>query len=116
MRELSVVLTPGRITPAIVRRLQLPVQVILYVGLFIAAEYFVQWLHLPLPANQVGMILMLALILCRVIPLNWVRAGARLLLAEMPLFFVPALVASLVMMLSGVVMVLAAPLVVRLLF
>lgn len=51
------------------------------------------WLHLPLPANLVGMMLMLTLILCRVIPLNWVRAGARWLLAEMLLFFVPAVVA-----------------------
>ena len=81
------------ITPAFVRALQVPVQVVLYAGLFVFAEYLVQWLHLPLPANLVGMVLMLALILCRVIPLNWVRAGARWLLAEMLLFFVPAVVA-----------------------
>ena len=52
----------GRITPAIVRRLQVLVQVVIYAGLFIVAQYLVQWLHLPLPANLVGMILMLALI------------------------------------------------------
>jgi holin-like protein len=92
-RELSVVLTLGRITPAIVRRLQVPIQVVLYAGLFIVAQYLVQWLHLPLPANLVGMLMMLVLILCRVVPLNWVRAGARWLLAEMLLFFVPAVVA-----------------------
>lgn len=40
-----------------------------------------------------GMILMLALIVCRILPLQWVRAGARWLLAEMLLFFVPAVVA-----------------------
>lgn len=34
----------------------------------------------------VGMILMLALIVCRILPLQWVRAGARWLLAEMLLF------------------------------
>jgi holin-like protein len=39
------------------------------------------------------MILLLGLILCRAIPLNWVRAGAHWLLAEMLLFFVPAVVA-----------------------
>ncbi|WP_437887311.1 CidA/LrgA family protein [Phytobacter sp. V91] len=82
-----------RITPAIVRRLQVPVQVVLYAGLFIVAGYLVQWLHIPLPANLVGMIILLMLIVCRVIPLNWVRAGARWLLAEMLLFFVPAVVA-----------------------
>ena len=61
----------------------------LYAGLFIFAQYLVSWLHLPLPANLVGMILMLALIVCRILPLQWVRAGARWLLAEMLLFFVP---------------------------
>jgi holin-like protein len=50
----------------------------------------VNWLHLPLPANLVGMLLLLTLIVCRVIPLNWL---ARWLLAEMLLFFVPAVVA-----------------------
>jgi len=82
-----------RTSLAIVRRLQIPAQVMLYAGLFIFAEYLVQWFHLPLPANLIGMLLMLALILCRIIPLSWVRAGARWLLAEMLLFFVPAVVA-----------------------
>ena len=72
----------SRVTPAVVQRLQVPVQVLLYAGLFVFAEYLVGWLHLPLPANLVGMVLMLTLILCRVIPLSWVRAGARWLLAE----------------------------------
>ena len=83
----------SRVTPAVLQRLQVPVQVLLYAGLFIVAQYLVSWLHLPLPANLVGMVLMLALIVCRVIPLNWIRAGARWLLAEMLLFFVPAVVA-----------------------
>lgn len=83
----------SRVTPALLRGAQVPVQVLLYVALFVFAEYLVQWLHLPLPANLVGMIILLTLILCRIIPLNWVRAGARWLLAEMLLFFIPAVVA-----------------------
>ena len=83
----------GRVMPSVLNRLQVPVQVVLYAGLFVFAEYLVSWWHLPLPANLVGMILMLALIVCRVVPLSWVRAGARWLLAEMLLFFVPAVVA-----------------------
>lgn len=83
----------SRITPALVRRLQIPVQVMMYAGLFILSQYLVQWLHLPVPANLVGMAILLALILCRAIPLSWVRAGARWLLAEMLLFFIPAVVA-----------------------
>lgn len=65
----------SRVTPAVVQRLQVPVQVLLYAGLFIFSQYLVSWLHLPLPANLVGMVLMLALIVCRIIPLSWVRAA-----------------------------------------
>lgn len=84
---------PARVTPFVMQRLQVPVQILVYAGLFVCAQYLVNWLHLPLPANLVGMLMLLALIVCRIIPLKWVRAGARWLLAEMLLFFVPAVVA-----------------------
>lgn len=83
---------PARVVPVVAQRLQIPVQVLLYVGLFIFAQYLVNTWQVPLPANLVGMVMLLLLIVCRVIPLNWVRAGARWLLAEMLLFFVPAVV------------------------
>jgi len=83
----------GRVMPAFFQHLQTPVQVLLYAGFFIIAEYLVAWLHLPLPANLVGMLILLVLIACRMIPLAWLRAGSRWLLAEMLLFFVPAVVA-----------------------
>ena len=77
----------------ILQRIFVPLQLVLYVGLFIASDKLVGWLHLPLPANLVGMLLLLVLIMTRVIPLRWVKAGANWLLAEMLLFFVPAVVA-----------------------
>jgi holin-like protein len=92
-KEFTMTVASVRVTPAVVQRLQVPVQVLLYAALFVFAEYLVDWLHLPLPANLVGMVLMFSLILCRIIPLRWVRAGSRWLLAEMLLFFVPAVVA-----------------------
>ncbi|KMV68604.1 hypothetical protein AI28_08995, partial [bacteria symbiont BFo1 of Frankliniella occidentalis] len=63
-------------------RLQVPLQVMLYIGLFVFSEQLVIWFHLPLPANIVGMLLLLTLIICRVMPLGWVKAGASWLLAE----------------------------------
>ncbi|SQC16653.1 LrgA family protein [Klebsiella pneumoniae] len=80
---------PARVAPAVAQRLQIPVQVLLYVGLFIFAQYLVNRWQVPLPANLVGMVMLLLLIVCRVIPVSWVRAGARWLLAEMLLFFRP---------------------------
>lgn len=82
-----------RATPSLLTRLQVPVQVVLYAVLFLIADRLVKQFHLPLPANIVGMLLLLALILLRILPLSWVRAGSRWLLAEMLLFFVPAVVA-----------------------
>ena len=70
-----------------------PLQLVLYIGLFIFSDKLVGWLHLPLPANVVGMVLLLLLIMTRIVPLRWVKAGANWLLAEMLLFFIPAVVA-----------------------
>lgn len=47
----------------------------------------------PLPANVTGMLALLALILLGWVRVEWFRAGAGWLLAEMLLFFVPAVVA-----------------------
>jgi len=79
--------------PSLIARFQVVIQVILYGLLFIAAERLVVLLHLPLPANIVGMLMLLLLIVFKVLPLSWVKAGSRWLLAEMLLFFVPAVVA-----------------------
>ncbi|WP_428944954.1 CidA/LrgA family protein [Pantoea sp. FN060301] len=76
-----------------VQRVEVPLQVTFYIGFFLMAQWLVDRLHLPLPANIVGMLLLLAMIMLRLLPLKWVRAGARWLLAEMLLFFVPAVVA-----------------------
>lgn len=80
-------------TPVLFRRIQVPVQVALYVVIFLFAQWLVDLWHLPLTANLVGMLLMLLMIVCRVVPIKWIRAGSRWLLAEMLLFFVPAVVA-----------------------
>jgi holin-like protein len=75
------------------QRVQVPFQVALYIAFFLVAQELVERFHLPLPANIVGMLLLLALIMLRVLPLGWVKAGSRWLLAEMLLFFIPAVVA-----------------------
>jgi holin-like protein len=88
---MAVALSPQR--TGWLQRLQVPLQVGVYIALFICAQQLVDWLHLPLPANIVGMLLLLTLIVLRIMPLKWVKAGGNWLLAEMLLFFVPAVVA-----------------------
>src|SRR5476649_2469960 len=79
--------------PSLLSRFQVLIQVVLYAVLYVIADRLVTLLHLPLPASIVGMLMLLLLIVFRVLPLKWVKAGSRWLLAEMLLFFVPAVVA-----------------------
>lgn len=88
---MALALSPRRTD--MLQRVFVPLQLVLYIGLFIASDKLVSWLHLPLPANVVGMVLLLLLIMTRIVPLRWVKAGANWLLAEMLLFFIPAVVA-----------------------
>jgi len=75
------------------RWLQTPFQIVLLAAIWLLADIAVRTLHLPLPANLTGMLLLLACILLGVVKAQWFAAGARWLLAEMLLFFVPAVVA-----------------------
>src|SRR5471032_2401445 len=79
--------------PSLLNRCQVPIQVVLYAIFFLIADRLVTLLHLPLPANIVGMLMLLLMIMFRVLPLKWVKDGSRWLLVEMLLFFVPAVVA-----------------------
>ncbi|ABO91761.1 Holin-like protein CidA [Aeromonas salmonicida subsp. salmonicida] len=73
-----------------IRWFQTPFQIALLAAIWLLADAAVRTFHLPLPANLTGMLALLVLILLGV---QWFSAGARWLLAEMLLFFVPAVVA-----------------------
>ena len=75
------------------RWLQTPFQIALLAAIWLLADIAVRTLHLPLPANLTGMLLLLVCIQLGVVKAQWFSAGARWLLAEMLLFFVPAVVA-----------------------
>ncbi|MDC0610314.1 CidA/LrgA family protein [Vibrio sp.] len=68
-------------------------QVVILSVIWFAADYLVTLFHLPIPANLTGMLILLALVFCKVVNVNWLRRGATWLLAEMLLFFIPAVVA-----------------------
>ncbi|ERM02471.1 murein hydrolase transporter LrgA [Brucella intermedia 229E] len=71
-------------------------QIATLVGFWLAGEFFVRLVGLPLPGGIVGMALVLALLLSgRISLFSMKRGGAEWFLAEMLLFFVPAVLAVL---------------------
>ncbi|QWT45489.1 CidA/LrgA family protein [Azospira inquinata] len=68
-------------------------QIGLLTGLWLIADLIsARWLP-QLPPGVLGMLLLLAGLLTRRVPLGWFNLGARWLLAEMLLFFIPAVIA-----------------------
>ncbi|NML32026.1 CidA/LrgA family protein [Paraburkholderia antibiotica] len=63
-------------------------------ALWIAADFMVRHLHLPVPGGVVGLLVLLALLFCGGVAPRWVKAGADWLLSDMLLFFIPAAVAA----------------------
>lgn len=68
-------------------------QILLLAAFWLAGDLLVRGLGLPLPGGVVGMVLLLALLALGWVDLRSVRLGAYWLLAEMLLFFVPAVIA-----------------------
>ncbi len=68
-------------------------QVLGFAAIWWAAEVFARWSHLPVPGGVLGLALVLLLLLTGCLPLHHVDLGAQWLLADMLLFFIPAVVA-----------------------
>ncbi|WP_198670192.1 CidA/LrgA family protein [Dyella sp. C9] len=68
-------------------------QVALIVLFWFACDQLVRRLHLPVPGSVLALALLLVLLLAGVVPAVGLRRGADWLLAEMLLFFIPAVMA-----------------------
>jgi holin-like protein len=55
-------------------------------------NFLAEHLHLPVPGSLLGIIVIFILLQTNVIQLNWVDLGAKWLIAEMLLFFIPSAV------------------------
>lgn len=74
-------------------RLALLLQVLALCGLCTASDALVRVLHLPMPGSVLALGVLLLLLASGAVPLADLRRGADWLLAEMLLFFVPAVMA-----------------------
>ncbi|MDF2717242.1 MAG: CidA/LrgA family protein [Paenibacillus sp.] len=55
-----------------------------------------EWLHVPLPANVIGLILFVASLFAGWVKLEWVEESAQFLLRHLMLFFAPFIVGTIV--------------------
>ena len=68
-------------------------QVLLIVLVWLACDRLGRHLHLPIPGSLLAMALLLGMLLAGLVPAASLRRGADWLLAEMLLFFIPAVMA-----------------------
>jgi holin-like protein len=66
-------------------------QIGMFIVLWLLVDRLTHALHCSVPAGVPALALVVALLQWRVLPQRHVEAGARLLLAELPLFFIPPL-------------------------
>ncbi|HFF2069491.1 TPA: CidA/LrgA family protein [Pseudomonas aeruginosa] len=82
--------------PPLVRRLsRLAAELAVLIAFWLAGGWLAKAIGLPLPGGVVGLAALLLLFASGLLRPAWLQAGAGLLLAEMLLFFIPALMSLL---------------------
>jgi holin-like protein len=66
-------------------------QIGVFIALWLVVDRLTHVLHCAVPAGVLALALVVGLLLLRVLSQRHIEAGARLLLAELPLFFIPPL-------------------------
>ena len=74
------------------RALRIALGLAVLASIDLIGEWIAKATSAPIPGNVVGMLLLAALLLARVVPLKFVEEGADLLLKWLALLFVPAAV------------------------
>ncbi|WP_261823946.1 CidA/LrgA family protein [Vibrio neonatus] len=68
-------------------------QIVVLCLIWLLSSWLVTNFDIPLPSNVFGMFLLLALLFSNVVKVQWLKAGSSWLIAEMLLFFIPAVIA-----------------------
>lgn len=80
----------AEVTPSQIHYLgQLSRGLVVLLAFLALGELLVAWRQWPVPGNVVGMILLTAALLARLLPRDWVEPIADALLSRLGLFFVP---------------------------
>lgn len=71
------------------------IQCAIIAAVWCCAEILVELLHLPLSSGVLGMFLMLILLMSGIIKASWIRVGAKFVLGELVLMFIPLMMSIL---------------------
>lgn len=71
------------------------IQCVIIAAVWYCAEILIELLHLPLSSGVLGMFLMLILLMSGAIKASWVRLGAKFVLGELVLMFIPLMMSIL---------------------
>ena len=71
------------------------IQCVITAAVWYCAEILIELLHLPLSSGVLGMFLMLILLMSGAIKVSWVRLGAKFVLGELVLMFIPLMMSIL---------------------
>lgn len=72
--------------------IQICVQILIITTFFLIGNTIHSYAHLPIPGSVIGLVLLFLALYLRIIPLKLVDVGAKLLTAELLLFFIPSAV------------------------
>jgi holin-like protein len=70
-------------------QLKIIIQIFLLWLIYQLGNIITSTLHLPLPGNVLGMLLLFALLTTGIVPVKWIKEGADLLLKHLAFFFIP---------------------------
>jgi holin-like protein len=64
-------------------------QLFLLIALNYAGSFIVEFIHLPIPGNVMGMVLLFILLTTGIIRIEWVEAASNVLIKHLGFFFIP---------------------------
>ncbi|UQD52069.1 murein hydrolase regulator LrgA [Bacillus methanolicus] len=69
--------------------LKFMIQLLVFIALNYAGSFIVEFFHLPIPGNVIGMILLFILLTAGIIRIDWIEEVSSFLIKHLGFFFIP---------------------------
>lgn len=68
-------------------------QILILFGFFLVGDWLHDFFRIPLPGSIIGLLLLWISLILKIFPLHWIETGSYFLLAYLPLYFIPSMIA-----------------------